>query len=252
MKSSSQLLKDKVCLITGTSRGIGKAIAERYAEEGAVVYANAREEGAIDEWASKLATSFDTTVVPVYFDVRDTKAAKQIIMQIKKEHGSLDVLVNNAGIVTYELMQMINFEELRKMFEVNVVSVIQLMQLATKLMSRQKKGSIINISSIVGVKGVQGQLSYAATKGAVISLTKSAAKELAPQNIRVNAVAPGMVGTERFVEVFKNRFEERINDIGMGRLAKPNEIADACVFLGSDLSTYVSGQILGVDGATVI
>ncbi len=114
------------------------------------------------------------------------------------------------------------------------------------------KGSIINISSIVGVNGVKGQLAYSASKGAVNSLTKSAAKELSPQNIRVNAIAPGMVDTERFHDVFEKNFKDKLSEIGMGRLAKPYDVANACVFLGSDLSDYISGQILGVDGCTVL
>ncbi len=173
-------------------------------------------------------------------------------MQIIKERGRIDVLVNNAGIVSYELLGMIQLEKLRNMFEINVVAMIQLIQVVSRVMSRHKSGSIINISSIVGVEGVKGQLAYSATKGAVISLTRSAAKELASNNIRVNAIAPGMVDTERFRAVLEKNFKERISDIAMGRLAKPTDIANACVFLGSDLAEYISGQILGVDGCTII
>lgn len=250
--SNKRLLERKVCLITGTSRGIGRAIAERYAEEGAIVYANARKTGSIDDWSKECSLKNQTPVSPVYFDVIDYVAVKQSVLQIMKEQQRIDVLVNNAGVVTYELLGMIQFENLRNMFEVNVIAMIQLIQLVSRIMSRQKNGSIINISSIVGVEGVKGQLAYSATKGAVISLTKSAAKELSPQNIRVNAVAPGMVDTERFHEVFEKNFKDRLSDIAMGRLAKPVDIANACVFLGSDLSDYVSGQILGVDGCTIL
>lgn len=250
--SIGKLLEKKVCLITGTSRGIGRAIAERFAEEGAIVYANARTLGSIDEWANDCSLRNKTSVIPVYFDVTDYVAMKQAVLQIMKEQQRIDVLVNNAGIVTYELLGMIQVEKLRNMFEVNVVAMIQLIQLISRIMSRQKNGSIINISSIVGVKGVKGQLAYSATKGAVISLTKSAAKELSSQNIRVNTIAPGMVDTERFSTVLEKSFKERISDIGMGRLAKPADIANACLFLGSDLSEYISGQVLGVDGCTII
>ena len=135
------------------------------------------------------------------------------------------------------------------MFEVNVIAMIQLVQLASRIMTRQKSGSIINMSSVVGVQGVKGQLGYSATKGAVISITKSAAKELIEHNIRVNAIAPGMVGTERFTAVFEEKFKDKIANIGIGRLAEPNEIANVCVFLASDLSTYVTGQVIGVDGS---
>ena len=250
--SNSQLLKGKVSLITGTSRGIGRAIAERYAQEGAIVYANARELNSIDDWSKECSMKNQTTVTPVYFDVTDYVAVKHSVMQIVKEQQRIDILVNNAGVVTYELLGMIQFETLRKMFEVNVFAMIYLIQLVSRIMSRNEKGSIINISSIVGVNGVKGQLAYSASKGAVISLTKSAAKELSSQNIRVNAIAPGMVDTERFHDVFEKNFKDRLSDIGMGRLAKPYDIANACVFLGSDLSDYISGQILGVDGCTVL
>lgn len=248
----TNILKGKISLITGCSRGIGKSIAERYAEEGSIVYANAREIGSLDIWAKECSERYNTLVIPIYFDVTNFKDSKYAIMRINKEHNGIDILVNNAGKVTYELLAMINIDSLRDMFEVNVIAMIQIIQLVSRIMSRQKKGSIINISSIVGVVGVKGQLGYSATKGAVISLTKSAAKELAPHNIRVNSVAPGMVGTDRFLKVFEEKFKERISDIGMGRLARPEDIANACVFLGSDLSEYISGQILCVDGSTVI
>lgn len=247
-----RLLDGKVCLITGTNKGIGRAIAQRFVEEGAVVYANARTKGSVDQWAVESSEKNNTRIIPVYFDVRDMAAAKKAVMQIKKDHQRLDVLVNNAGMVSYELLGMINIEKFREMLEVNVVSVIQLIQLTTRLMGRQGSGSVINISSIVGDKGVKGQLAYSASKGAVISLTKSAAKELAPQNIRVNALAPGMIDTERLRGVMEKSFSERISDIGMSRLGKPEEVADACIFLASDLSSYVTGQILGIDGSTVI
>jgi 3-oxoacyl-[acyl-carrier protein] reductase len=247
--SVSRLLEGKICLVTGANRGIGNAIAERYAEEGAVVFANARKEGSLDAWAKQCSEKYNTSVLPLYFDITDAAASKAAILKIKSDFGSIDVLVNNAGMVTYELLPMIDFEKLRAMFEVNVIAMIQLVQLASRIMSRQKSGSIINMSSIVGTQGVKGQLGYSATKGAVISLTKSAAKELIEHNIRVNAIAPGMVGTDRFNQVFEEKFKDKIANIGIGRLAEPNEIANVCVFLASDLSTYVTGQVIGVDGS---
>jgi 3-oxoacyl-[acyl-carrier protein] reductase len=250
--NGQRLLEKKVCLITGTSRGIGRAVAERYAEEGAIVFANARKPGSIDEWAKDCSLKNQTTVSPVYFDVTDYAAVKQVVSEIAKEQKRIDVLVNNAGVVTHELLSMIQLDSLRNMFEVNVVAMIQLMQLVSRIMSRQKAGSIINISSMVGVRGVRGQLAYSATKGAVVALTKSAAKELSSQNIRVNSIAPGMVETEMIRSVSDKTFSERLANIGFGRLGKPIDIANACVFLGSDLSEYISGQVLGVDGCTIM
>lgn len=251
MVSSEGLLKDKVCLITGAGKGIGKAIAERFAEEGAIVYANAREEGSIDEWAHTFSLQSNASITPVYFDVTDLIKVKQAYINIMKDTKRLDILVNNAGIVSYEMMQMIKFDELRKMFDVNVIAVIQQIQFAARLMARNKRGSIINISSIVGVKGAKGQLAYSATKGAVLAVTKSAAKELVTDNIRVNAIAPGMIKTDRFVKEFEENFKDRINTVGMKRLGDPREVADVCVFLGSDLSSYVTGQVIGVDGSAI-
>jgi len=244
-----RLLEGKICLVTGAAKGIGREIAERFASDGAVVYANDLIDGEMDEWAKALSEKHETMVVPLYFDICDFEAVKKAIMCIKKEQGRIDVLANNAGIVTYEPLLLIDFEKLRKMFEVNVIAMIHLIQMVSKLMTRQRSGSIINMASIVGVKGAKGQLSYSATKGAVVSITKSASKELAEFNIRVNAVAPGMVATERFMNEIKGRFEERLTAVGMGRYADPKDIADAFSFFASDRSQYVTGQVLGVEGS---
>jgi 3-oxoacyl-[acyl-carrier protein] reductase len=248
----TSLLQNKVCLITGTARGIGRAIAERFAEDGARVYANDIQVEEINQWTEDCSKKFETLIKPIGFDIVDFPAVKEAIMHIKKEEGRIDVLVNNAGIVTYELLGMIDFNSLRKMFEVNVIAMINLIQITSRIMIRQNGGSIINMASIVGLKGAKGQLSYSATKGAVISITKSAAKELAEYQIRVNAIAPGMVATERLLNIMKNKFEDRTKDIGYKRLATPEEIADACSFLASDRSRYITGQIIGVDGGFIL
>ena len=247
-----RLLENKVCLVTGAAKGIGRTIAERYAKDGAFVYANDLKEGEMDEWAKELSEREDNTVVPLYFNICDFDAVVKAVMRIKKEQGRIDVLANNAGIVTYEPLLLIDFDKLRKMFEVNVIAMIHLIQMVSKVMKRQKSGSIINMASIVGLKGAKGQLSYSATKGAVISTTLSASKELAEYNIRVNAVAPGMVATERFKNEIEGRFEERLQSVGMGRFADPEEIADVYSFFASDRSKYVTGQVLGVEGSFAI
>jgi 3-oxoacyl-[acyl-carrier protein] reductase len=241
-----KLLENKIAIVTGAGRGIGRAIAEKYASEGAQVYvAEIREEDL--KWTDEHAN-----VHGMVLDICDFAAVKNAVMSIKKEYGHIDILVNNAGLISYEMMSMIDYEKFRKMLEVNVVSLIHFMQLVGRVMSRQQSGSIINMASMVAVKGAAGQLSYAASKGAVISATKSAAKELADNHIRVNAIAPGMVGTERFKAVLEEKFSQKINDIPFGRLAEPEDIANAALYLASDMSSYVTGQVLGIDGAAII
>lgn len=146
-------LESKVCLITGAARGIGRAITEKLAARGGIVYANDRLVEEMGEWVKECADKYATEIIPVSCDICDFQAVKQMIIQIKKERGRIDVLVNNAGIVTYEYLGMIDFEKLRQMFEVNVIAMIHLIQLVSRLMTRQKSGSIINMASIVGAKG---------------------------------------------------------------------------------------------------
>ena len=240
------LLDNIIAIVTGAGRGIGRAIAEKFASEGAIVYAaDVREDDL--KWTEENASVYSITL-----DICDFAAVKNVVIAIKKEHGKIDVLVNNAGLISYEMMSMIDYDKFRKMIEVNVVALIHLMQLVARIMSRQQAGSIINMASMVGVKGAAGQLSYSATKGAVVSATKSAAKELANSHIRVNAIAPGMVGTERFKAVLDEKFSHKINDIPFGRLAEPDDIANAALYLASDISSYVTGQVLGIDGAAII
>lgn len=248
----NEMLKDKVCLITGAGTGIGKSIARQFAIEGAIVYANIYTEDLADDLVDNLDDTVRDRIIPDCFDVTDVIAVKKSIMNIKRQHGRIDVLVNNAGVAFNEKIGMMSMRNIEKMFKVNVFAVLEIIQLTARLMMRQNSGSIINISSMVGVKGDKGQTAYSASKGAVISITKSAAKELAPFNIRVNSVAPGLTDTEMFRQTDESFIEERLSNIGMNRIGQPKDIANACVFLASDYSTYVTGQILGVDGSAII
>lgn len=244
------ILKEKICVVTGAAQGIGKAIALNMLDEGATVYGADLKEGSMAELAASKPAFH-----PLYFDVTDAVGAKEALMSVKKESGRIDVLVNNAGVVFNRKIGMIARDETELMFRVNVIAAIELTQLASRLMARTGGGSIVNIASVTAVLGSPGQSAYSATKGAIISFTKSSAKELAPLGIRVNAVAPGIVKTERFEELYEasgDKIDGRIGRIALGRLGLPEDIAKAVTFLASDNASYISGQILGVDGMAAI
>lgn len=242
--SKSNLLEGKVAIVTGCSRGIGRAIMETFAANGAIVYAVDLVEGCMDDAASD-------TVIPCYFDITDTKAVIELVKKVKKEQGKIDILVNNAGIMQDALIPMVTDDQIHKTFEVNVFAMMHFIQYVSKVMKRQHSGTIINAASIMGISGNYAQMVYAASKGAVIALTKSAAKELAQDGIRVNAIAPGTINTK----LLENTPEETLNQIKsriyMGELGTPEEVANAYLFLASDLSSYISGQVLGVDGMMI-
>lgn len=246
------LLKDKVCLVTGSTKGIGRAIVERFAKESAIIYANGRNQDELEKLTEDMQASYGINVIPMCFDITESELTKKAIMRIKKDQGKIDVLVNNAGIMSDAVIGMVSKPMMEKIFAVNVFAGMELLQLAARIMKKQNSGSIINMASIVGIYGNKGQLVYSASKGAVIAMTKTAAKELAADNIRVNAIAPGMIDTDMFRSIGEEHMKERIDLIGMNRIGKPSDVADTCVYLASDLSSYVTGQIIGVDGSAIV
>jgi len=242
------MLKNKISLVTGCSRGIGSSIAKKFAENGAIVYANARMPGSLSHLTSQ--TFERGQIIPIYFDVTDRAAVRDAVIRIKNEQGRLDCLVNNAGILVDTLITMLNRQTLRNIYEVNVFSVFDLMSFAARMMTKAKSGSIINIASICGDEGgMRGQAAYSSSKGAVIALTKTAAKELGQFNIRVNSVSPGFIDTDMFRSGPKDIQQKLTNGVYLqGRVGNPDEVANVCLFLASDLSSYVNGENIRVDG----
>jgi NAD(P)-dependent dehydrogenase (short-subunit alcohol dehydrogenase family) len=209
-------------------------------------YAIARTKDSLNDFAA------NSRCKPVYMDVTDVTSVKSLFMQIKKKEGHLDILVNNAGMMKDALIGMISREQIEQMYAVNVFAVIEMIQYASKFFKRQQSGSIINLASIMGVQGDVGQLLYGSTKGAVVALTKSAAKELAPFGTRVNAIAPGAIDTDMLRSIGEANVNKLLQNVYIGRLGLPKDVAKTALYLASDLSEYVTGQIIGVDGAMIV
>lgn len=242
----------KIILITGATRGIGYATALKAAQQRWTIVLNGRDEARLAEVKEDLEMRYSAKVHTIAYDVTDVDAVKQAFMWIKKNVGQLDVIVNNAGIMDDALIGMLKPEQLQKTLEVNTSAAIYHMQFASRIMAKQKSGSIINVSSIMGRFGNAGQIAYSASKAALIGATYSAAKELAPLNIRVNAVAPGFIETDLTNDYSDTIKEDTIRQIKMGRAGKAEEVANVILFLASDAASYVTGQVIGVDGGMVV
>ena len=243
-----KLLEGKVALVTGASKGIGNAVAKKFAEQGADVaftYLSSVEKG---EQLEKELTAMGVQAKGYGSDASDFSAAEQLIQSVVEEFGGLDILVNNAGITKDNLLMRMNEEMWDTVMKVNLKSVFNTVKAATRTFMKQKSGSIINMTSVVGIKGNAGQGNYAASKSGIIGFTKSVALELGSRGIRCNAIAPGFIETEMTAVLDEKMVQSWRDAIPLKRGGTPMDVADCTVFLASDMSTYITGQVLQVDG----
>ena len=243
-----QLVKDKVVLVTGASRGIGRAIAIQFAKAGAHVaftYLSSVEKG---EALVKELEAYGIKAKGYRSDASLFDAAEELVNAAIADFGQIDILINNAGITRDGLLMRMSEDQWDEVIQVNLKSVFNLTKAVIKPMMKAKSGSIINMTSVVGVKGNAGQANYAASKAGIIGFTKSVALELGSRNIRCNAIAPGFIETEMTGELNEAAIEEWKKAIPLKRGGEASEVADVCLFLGSDLSTYVTGQTIHVNG----
>lgn len=246
------LLQGKTAVVTGGSRGIGRAVAVALAAEGsgvAVVFAGNTAAAAE---TVRIIENAGGTAVAVQCDVADEAAVADMIKKVQEKFGSVDILVNNAGITRDGLLMRMKSDDWNAVINTNLTGVYNCTKGVTKMMMKQRSGSIINMTSVVGETGNAGQANYAAAKAGVIGFTKSVAKELASRGIRVNAVAPGCIDTDMTAVLSDAVKEEMIKTIPLGRTAAPEEVAQVVVFLASDRAGYITGQTLNVDGGMVM
>lgn len=243
-----KLLQDKTILVTGGSRGIGEAIVRDLSSYGATVVFTYRASAVKAEAIVKELSSEGYTVEALQSDASDFDSSGTLISTVIDKYEKIDVLVNNAGITQDNLMLRMKEEQWDKVIEVNLKSVFNLTKHVLRPMMKQRKGSIINISSVVGIFGNAGQANYAASKAGIIGFTKSIAKEVGSRNIRCNAIAPGFIQTEMTDELDEKTQQEYFRNIPLKRFGKPSEVADTVAFLSSDMSSYITGQVLSVCG----
>lgn len=246
-----KLLEGKIALVTGASKGIGRKIAEVFAQHGANVaftYLSSVEKGQALE---KELQAYGTKVIGYRSDASKFEEAEQLVNAIVADFGSLDIVVNNAGITKDGLLMRMTEENWDDVLNVNLKSVFNVTKAASKIMMKNRKGSFINMSSVVGVQGNAGQSNYAASKAGIIGFTKSIAKELGSRNIRANVVAPGFIRTEMTDILDPKVIATWEAGIPLKRAGSPEDVANACLYLASDLSAYVTGQVLPVDGGMI-
>ncbi len=243
-----KLVIDKNVIITGASRGIGRGIAKAFAKEGANVAFTYNASAEAAKELVKELSAYGIKAKGYQSNAADFEAAQELVKNVLEDFGSIDVLINNAGITKDNLLMRISEEDFDKVMEVNLKSVFNLTKAVIRPMMKQRKGSIINMSSVVGLKGNAGQANYAASKAGILGFTKSVALELGSRNIRCNAIAPGFIETEMTAKLDEKQVEEWRKTIPLKRGGTPEDVANTCLFLASDMSDYITGQTISVDG----
>lgn len=244
----SDLLKDKTVIITGASRGIGRGIATVLAKNGAnVAFTYSKSENEANTLINELNLS-DSKIKAYRSNAANFNECEELVKKVVNDFGTIDVLINNAGITKDNLLLRMTENDFDKVIEINLKSVFNMVKACQRVFLKNKSGSIINISSIVGVKGNAGQSNYAASKAGIIGFTKSIALELGSRNIRSNAIAPGFIETEMTSELDNEIIQKWIQGIPLKRSGKPEDVANLCLFLSSDSSSFITGQVINVDG----
>jgi len=243
-----KILEGKNAIITGASRGIGRGIAQVFTQHGAnVAFTYSSSVEAAEELEQEL-TNMGVKAKAYKSNAASFEEAQDLIAQVSKDFSSIDILINNAGITKDNLLMRMSEEDFDKVIEVNLKSIFNMTKAVQRTMLKQRHGSIINMSSVVGVKGNAGQSNYAASKAGIIGFSKSMALELGSRNIRTNVIAPGFIETEMTAKLDEKTVQGWRDNIPLKRGGSPEDIANACVYLGSDLSSYVTGQVINVDG----
>ena len=251
MQENYMQLNDKVAIVTGGTKGIGRATSLLLAKQGAKVVANfSKDVGAAESLVSE-AKSKQLNVGLFKADVTQVGQAKEMVEAIFALYGKIDILVNNLGFVRDNFLMLMSDEDWDSLLRANLTSLFYCCRAVIRKMIPQRSGKIINISSISGILGTPGQTNYAATKGGMISFTKSLARELGPFNIHVNAVAPGLIESEVVSKMPKEKVGAIIKSSSLGRIGKPDDVAQAILFLASDHSDYITGQTIVVDGGII-